>query len=239
MTIKENVAVVLAGGSGSRFGADKPKQFLLLGSKTILEHSVDAFEQHGGISEVVIVSNPGFLDEVREIAARRGWKKLRHILPGGKERYDSSLAAIRAYAGKNVNLIFHDAVRPLVSQNIIGRVVEALREHGAVNVAVPAVDTILERSDNFIASIPDRSRLMRAQTPQAFRLSLIEEAYRHALSDPDFRATDDCGVLLRYLPEARIRLVEGEESNLKLTYREDLFVLEKFLQMQEKQPRQI
>ncbi len=237
MTIKENVAVVLAGGSGSRFGADRPKQFLLLGGKTILEHSVDAFERHGEISEIAIVGNPGFLDDVREIATRRGWKKLRHILPGGRERYDSSLAAIKAYAGREVNLIFHDAVRPLVSQSIISRVVEALREHSAVNVAVPAVDTILERSGNFIASVPDRSRLMRSQTPQAFRLSLIEEAYRHALSDPNFRATDDCGVVLRYLPEARILLVEGEESNQKLTYREDLFVLEKFLQMQENDAR--
>lgn len=162
---------------------------------------------------------------------RNGWKKVKKILKGGKERYDSSLSAIRAYSGRDVNLVFHDAVRPLVSQRIIDDVCEALQTYEAIDVTLPAVDTIIEAEGDHIAAIPDRSRLQRGQTPQAFRRDVIERAYDRALQDPNFKVTDDCGVVVKYLPEVPVHLVAGEESNMKLTYKEDTYLLDKFFQL--------
>lgn len=227
-----NIAIVLAGGVGSRLGLSTPKQFFKVAGKMVIEHTLDTFEHNTHIDEIVIVSNPVYVSDVENIVLRNGWKKVKKILKGGKERYDSSLSAIDAYeGGEEVNLIFHDAVRPLVSQRIIDDVCEALKQYEAIDVTVPAVDTIIEAEGDHIASIPDRSRLQRGQTPQAFRLSVIAEAYKRALNDPNFKVTDDCGVVVKYMPEVPVHLVAGEESNMKLTYKEDTFLLDKLFQL--------
>lgn len=229
--MRPNIAVILAGGVGSRLGLGTPKQFFKVAGKMVIEHTIDTFEKNAHIDEIAIVSNPFYMADIENMVLRNGWKKVKRILKGGKERYDSSLSAIRAYSGRDVNLVFHDAVRPLVSQRIIDDVTAALIEHEAIDVVLPAVDTIIEAADGHIASIPDRSRLMRGQTPQAFRLSVIERAYEKALTDPAFKVTDDCGVVVRYLPEVAVHLVAGEESNMKLTYKEDTYLLDKFFQL--------
>lgn len=226
--MKRNIAIVLAGGTGSRMGADIPKQFLKFAGRTVLEHSVEAFEHHPDIDEVAVVVHPDYHAEVRAMAKRRGWKKLGRLVESGRERSDSSLHAIEAFEGEEeVNLVFHDAARPLVSAAVVSRVCEALKEHEAVGTGVPSVDTVMELEDGFLSRVPDRSNVQRMQTPQAFRLSVIREAYRRALADPAFRATDDCGVVLRYLPNTPIYIVSGEEENLKLTYAADLPQLER------------
>lgn len=227
-----NIAIILAGGVGSRLGLSTPKQFFKVAGKMVIEHTLDTFERNPHIDEVAIVSNPVYVGDVENIVLRNGWTKVKKILKGGKERYDSSLSAIHAYeGGEEVNLVFHDAVRPLVSQRIIDDVCEALKHYEAIDVTVPAVDTIIEAEGDHICSIPDRSRLQRGQTPQAFRLSVIAEAYRRALNDPDFKVTDDCGVVVKYMPEVPVHLVAGEESNMKLTYKEDTFLLDKLFQL--------
>lgn len=232
----QNIAIVLAGGVGSRLGMSTPKQFFKVAGKMVIEHTVDAFQRNAHISEIAIVSNPAYCTDMEEILLRNPqWTKVRRILKGGKERYDSSLSAIRAYenvGGDDVNLVFHDAVRPLVSQRIIDDVCRGLEAWEAIDVTLPAVDTIIEHEDGCISHIPERSRLQRGQTPQAFRLSVIREAYRRALEDPDFRVTDDCGVVVKYMPEVPVHLVRGEESNMKLTYPEDTYLLDKLFQLQ-------
>ena len=227
-----NIAVLLAGGSGQRFGAALPKQLLPLAGKTVIEYSVEAFELCAAIDEIAVVMNADYLPQMQEIIDRNGWQKVQKLLPGGAERHFSTLAAINAYDGmSDVNLIFHDAARPAVSQRIINETVTALQNHPAVAVAIPATDTIFEVTDDgdFITTIPARKRLRCAQTPQAFRIDVIREAYRKALQDPNFTSTDDCGVLLRYCPEVPIFIVPGEVSNMKLTYPEDTTLLEKHL----------
>lgn len=234
--MKRNIAVILAGGVGSRLGMSTPKQFFKVAGKMVVEHTIDVFERNQHIDEIAIVSNPALTTDFENIVLRNKWRKVKKILKGGKERYDSSLSAIRAYQNEDVNLIFHDAVRPLVSQRIINDVVEALKSHRAIDVAVPSADTIIEVEGDFIADIPDRSRLRRGQTPQAFDRQLIADAYAKALDDPMFRTTDDCGVVRRYMPEVPVYVVRGEESNMKLTYREDTYMLDKLFQLKSTEP---
>ncbi|MBQ7946316.1 MAG: 2-C-methyl-D-erythritol 4-phosphate cytidylyltransferase [Bacteroidales bacterium] len=224
-----NIAVILAGGVGSRLGKEQPKQFYQMYGKTIIEHTIDAFEQNEGIDEIAVVSNINYISEIHALSKKNNWKKLMKVLPGGKERYESTLAAVNAYMDEpQANLLFHDAVRPLVSQRIINDVLDALKQYSAVNVAVPATDTIIEVDENghLITQVPNRKYLRRGQSPQGFRQEVIAKAYQLALQDPDFVSTEDCGTVAKYLPQERIYVVEGEEKNMKLTYSRDIYVLE-------------
>lgn len=216
-----------------------PKQFFKVAGKMVVEHTIDVFERNQHIDEIAIVSNPALVADFENIVLRNKWRKVKKVLKGGAERYYSSLSAITAYQNEDANLIFHDAVRPLVSQRIIDDVVKALDTHRAVNVAVPSADTIIEVDGDFITNIPDRSRLRRGQTPQAFDRQLISDAYDKALKDPNFRTTDDCGVVRTYLPEEPIFVVRGEESNMKLTYREDTYMMDKLFQLKSTEPNDV
>ena len=227
-----NIAVILAGGVGSRLDSSHPKQFFKVAGKTVIEHTIEVFERNSLIDEIAVVINPAYLTTIEEIVLKNGWRKVRKILKGGAERYHSSMAAIEAYAGcQDVNLIFHDAVRPLITDRIIHDTIQALDTYNAVDVAVPAVDTIISVHGDYIDAIPDRSKLRRGQTPQGFKLETIQEAYKCALLDPDFKSTDDCGVVLKYLPNEKIYVVRGEESNMNLTYKEDSYLLDKLFQL--------
>lgn len=220
-----NIAIILAGGIGSRVGGDTPKQLLLLDDgRSILEHSVDAFDQAPCIDEVAIVMHPEWMDEAKAIVARNCWQKVKTIIPGGTERWESSWHAIEAYAGQpsDVNLLLHDAARPFVSQTIIANICKALEQHEAVTVAVPSTDTIYLTENNRLVAMPDRSTVLRAQTPQAFRLTIIRKAFENALTQGNIGATDDVGIVHRYMPETAIFIVPGEETNKKITYIQDL-----------------
>lgn len=227
----KNIAVILAGGSGKRMGGSLPKQFLILGGKPIIQHSIDAFEKHISIDEICIIIHADFIQKIENIVRENSFKKVKHILPGGKERSDSSLAAISAYKNEpNINLIFHDAVRPFVTEDIISNVISNLEKGNSVAVAIPTVDTIFQIDEtDRIVSVPKRDLLRRAQTPQAFSYKVIKKAYDIALKDPNFVATDDCGVVLKYLPSEAIYIVEGDESNIKITFEGDLVLGEKIL----------
>ena len=225
-----NIAVVLAGGVGARVGGNMPKQLLpLADGKTILEHSVDAFEQAESIDEVCIVMHPDYIAEAEKMLQANGWTKMRHIIPGGKERWESSVNAIRKYQDilsadefTQANILLHDAARPFVSQRIISDVCDALTTHEAVVVAIPSTDTVYEMADGCVARIPNRATIMRAQTPQAFRLSLIGEAYNIALNSENMQVTDDCGVVFNHIPTQPIHIVLGEEQNKKITFKEEI-----------------
>ena len=157
----KNVAVILAAGSGSRFGLDIPKQFAKVAGKTILEHTVNTFQVHNKIDEICIVVKSGWEWKVEGIIASSGFEKVKKVLQGGKERKDSSFCAIKAYEKKNnINLIFHDAVRPFISEEIITNCIEALKLYDAVDVAVSAVDTIINVDNSIIDHIPNRNNMM-------------------------------------------------------------------------------
>lgn len=229
----KNIAIILAGGSGHRLGTDTPKQFLKVAGKKVIEHTLDVFQNHPQIDEIAVVSHPNHVSEVEALLIKNHYSKLKKILQGGEERYLSSLAAIKAYdQGEDVNLIFHDAVRPLVNDRIISDCISALQNYNAVDVAIKTTDTIVQANEmNCISGIPIREYLRNGQTPQAFKLSTIKQAYTLALQDPEFKTTDDCGVVYKYLPDEPVYIVEGEQFNMKLTYKEDLFLLDKLFQL--------
>jgi len=226
----KNIAIILAGGIGSRLGYKKPKQFIKVAGKFVIEHTIDVFQKNINIDEIVVVCHPDYISLIEEIVNVNKIDKVKKILNGGKERSDSSSVAINAYDDE-VNFIFHDAVRPLVNDRIINDVVLALEKYNAVDVAIPATDTIIEVKKKHITSIPNRNKLYRGQTPQAFRSSLIRKAYGIAMQDENFIATDDCGIVKKYLPNEEIYVVPGEEFNIKLTYEEDIFLMDKLFQL--------
>lgn len=228
-----NIAIILAGGTGTRVGGETPKQFLPLDDgRSILEHSVDAFEQAASIDEIAVVIHPDHVDTLQKLCQRNTWQKLSKIIPGGSERWESSWHAILAYLDETsspvtgkpspVSLWFHDAARPFVSQRIIADVATALETHEAVTVAVPVTDTLYRIEDGKVREIPDRKEFMRAQTPQAFHLDLIADAYMKAIAEDGIIATDDAGIVRKYEPRHPIFIVQGEEQNRKITYKEDL-----------------
>jgi 2-C-methyl-D-erythritol 4-phosphate cytidylyltransferase len=237
MKMKKNIAVILAAGSGERSGFDVPKQMMKLAGKPIIEHTISAFHNTNCIDEIIVVTSANCIEKIEDIVSNRAFNKVKKIIRGGKERYESSLAAINATEQEaktgDVRLIFHDAVRPLVSERIIQDVVHALDHYNAVDVVVPTTDTIISADPitNTIDSVPMRQKLRNGQTPQGFKWEIIKAAYDLATKDPKFITTDDCGVVLKYLPDEKIFLVTGEHNNIKLTYKEDLHIIDKFLQL--------
>jgi len=248
------VAVVLAGGSGRRFGSDRPKQLRALAGRNLVEHCVQAFDQAPAVDDVLVVVAPDIEAEVRKATASHD--KVVDVILGGPSRTDSTRQAIgwlrsasqtepdraepdraepdRAKPDRqDVKVLFHDAARPLVDQRTIADAVAALDKWLAVGVVVPSADTIVEVADGAIRRVLARDALARCQTPQGFRLSVIARAYELADADPDFPAipaTDDCGVVLRYLPDVPVGVVRGSERNLKITYAADLAIAQALLE---------
>jgi 2-C-methyl-D-erythritol 4-phosphate cytidylyltransferase len=235
VTVKRMVAVVLGGGTGTRFGAALPKQLLTLGGKTLVERCVAAFasvrssDGAPGIDEILLVMPPAFHDEAKRLVGGQ----VSAIIAGGATRSDSvrnALAHIGArFDPAETGVLIHDAARPLVTRRIIADCMAALSEHDAVGTAVPTADTILAVENGVIAHVPPRETLYRAQTPQCFRLETIARAHALAAADPGFQPTDDCGVVLRYLPDVPVHIVPGSETNLKVTYPSDLAIAEALL----------
>jgi len=226
------VAVVLAGGSGERFGGGVPKQWLPLAGRPLVEHSVTAFEQAPGVDAVLVVMTAGHADRAKDLLAGNGYRKPTKVIVGGRTRVESTWRAIAELGSTECDVLFHDAARPLVDQQVIADCVAALAGHRAVGVAVPSSDTIAVVSGGVIAGMPRRDSLVRCQTPQGFRLSVIRKAHELAAADPrfgDLPATDDCGIVLRYLPEEKVHIVPGSERNIKITYPRDLAIAEALL----------
>ena len=208
----KNYALILASGNGNRFGSSIPKQFVEICGRTILERTLDIFEQNKFIDEIILVITPEYKD--RAVCISKNYNKISKILAGGKERKDSSYIGICSITDKEANVLIHDCARPFLSQRVLNNCIEALKMHEAVDVAIKTTDTILEIQNGVIKNIPERKDLMCSQTPQCFKLSIIKKAHELAKNDKNF--TDDCGLILKY-NLAPIFIVEGEAKNIKIT----------------------
>ncbi|WP_308493274.1 bifunctional cytidylyltransferase/SDR family oxidoreductase [Microbacterium terrisoli] len=227
------VAVVLAGGIGVRVGLGIPKQLIKIAGKAIVEHTLESLQASDLIDEIVVMMNAASISELDHLLAGDRFSKLSRILPGGETRSDTTQLALAALDGDDTKVLLHDAVRPFIDDRIIRDCVDALERYDAVDTAIPSADTIIRLGETgHIDDIPDRARLRRGQTPQAFRLGTIRRAYELARQDPQFRATDDCGVVFHYLPEVPIFVVEGTAENMKVTEPIDIDIADKIFQLQ-------
>ena len=214
-------AIVAAAGRGARFGSERPKQLLALGAAPILQRSVEAFTRSPAIHDIVValpaelVANPpAYLNHTR---------KRIEIVAGGERRVDSVARAFARIDGRADLIVIHDAARPLVSDDLIRRTVAAAAEFGAAIAALPARDTVKRAGDDrTIAATLPRQEIFLAQTPQAFRAEVLRAAL--ALSTPDAEATDEA--TLAEQAGYRVKLVDGELRNIKITTPDDLAMAE-------------
>ena len=226
-------ALVLAGGSGDRFGADVPKQFVRLAGEPILLRSVRAIAD-AGVDRIIVVTHPSWVAETRELLDQAAIATPVSIVGGGVTRNESTqrgLAALDA-DGEDIVLV-HDAVRPLVPREVILRSIEPILSGRAdgTDTVIPSADTLVIVSGDVVVEIPERARYRRGQTPQTFRVRILRQAYEAAAAAGDLTATDDCSLVLRHVPGARIVAVAGDEVNLKITTRTDMVLADRMIQM--------
>lgn len=224
----KNYGIILASGTGSRYNSDIPKQFIKIAGKTVLEHTVEIFENSDKIDEIILVITPDYRHIAENILLRNNYKKITKLLNGGATRKDSSYIAISSIEDDEANVLIHDCARPFLTEQIINDCVQALDRYSAVDVAIPSADTIIKVKDGLIDGIPDRASLMRGQTPQCFKLSLIKKA--HEMSKGDNNFTDDCGLIVKY-NLAKVFVVGGSGENIKITYPEDIFMADRLFQI--------
>ncbi|MEW6749534.1 MAG: 2-C-methyl-D-erythritol 4-phosphate cytidylyltransferase [Candidatus Latescibacterota bacterium] len=212
-------AIVAAGGQGTRMGSATPKQFLPVGGRPLLRHTLDRLEASAWVDAIVLVVGARDLELCRtHVLGPVPPARLRCLVPGGPVRQESVRAGLACLAAEDEVVLVHDGVRPFASEYLIGRVVRAAVEHGAAVPALPARETLKEVRDGFVVRTPDRSRLWTTQTPQGFRRALLEAAYDHARDGVG--ATDDAALVERL--GHPVQVVEGEAANVKITTPEDL-----------------
>ncbi|MBQ7450488.1 2-C-methyl-D-erythritol 4-phosphate cytidylyltransferase [bacterium] len=224
----KNYAIILASGKGKRYSSDIPKQFVKIAGKTVFEHTIDIFQKSKDIDEIIIVITPEYRYFAEELLLKNKFSKVVKLLNGGETRKDSSCIRVSSIEDKEANVIIHDCARLFVTQRIIKDCVTALEKYNAVDVAIPTADTIIKVKDNIIESIPERKYLLRGQTPQCFKLSLIKKAHELAKNDNNF--TDDCGLILKYCLDD-VYVVEGNTENIKITYTSDIFMADRLFQV--------
>ncbi len=231
-------ALVLAGGSGDRFGAEIPKQFVRLAGEPILLRSLRAVAA-AGVDRIVVVAHPDWLAETRELVDAAGLSTPIVIVPGGVTRNESTLRGLAALDAEDTDIVVvHDAVRPLVPVEVIQRSIEPILSGraDATDTVIPSADTLVVVEGERVTEIPDRSRYRRGQTPQTFRKWVLAQAYATAAARGDLTATDDCSLVLRHVPSARVVAVAGDEVNLKITTRTDIILADRMIQMRTLSP---
>ncbi len=232
--MSSNIAIILAGGQGERFNSVLPKQFTKLAGRAIIEYTIEIFQNHFLIDEIIIVIKSDYEEKIWEIIKNNCFNKVVKVIQGDVDRFGSTASALSCLKGYNENtkLLFHDAVRPLLDEETITNTIKALNDYNAVDTAIDATDTIIEvDNDWIIKNIPNRIFMKRGQTPQGFKLKTLQKAYQIALENNKRVFTCDCGVVKDILPKEKIKVVKSNEKNIKITYPIDLHIAEKYIQM--------
>jgi 2-C-methyl-D-erythritol 4-phosphate cytidylyltransferase len=221
-----NTAIIVAAGSATRFGGDKPKQFLEIAGKPVVVHALERFEFCPQIDQIILVLPAAEIENFREIAASFDLKKLVKIIAGGTTRAASVWNGLAAIDAESAEIIaVHDGARPLVSVSEILRTIEKARESGAACLVAGVTDTIKEISGDKIARTVNRASLRRALTPQCFRYEILKRAFE--ANDFKHSATDE-SFLVEQIGVA-VSIVEGGAQNIKITHAEDLILAESLL----------
>jgi 2-C-methyl-D-erythritol 4-phosphate cytidylyltransferase len=218
-------AIIVAAGSSRRMGFDK--LFALLGGKPVIAHTLNAFERADCVDEIILVGRVERLPELQEFVRCAGLRKVRHVVAGGQHRQDSVRAGLNLLAPGVRYVAVHDAARPLITAEQIGRVLELARQHGAASLAEPITDTLKRADENRFVSVGiDREGLYAMQTPQIFSRDLLVDAYA-AVAANKLSVTDEVSAV-EYLG-AKVLLVPNDQFNLKITFPRDLLLAESFL----------
>ncbi len=222
-------AIVLAAGKGSRMKSDKAKQFMDINSKPLLYYSLKVFDA-SVVDEIVLVTRSSDIDYVREeIVEKYGFQKVRKIVAGGKERFNSVSRGIKACDKRNKIIMIHDAARPCVTNRMILDSISGARRYKACTVAMPVKDTIkIVDEEGFGIDTPDRRTLYQIQTPQTFDRETLEEAYERLRISGDTDITDDTMIVERYL-DIKSKMIEGSYENIKVTTPDDIALAEIYL----------
>lgn len=227
-------AAVLAGGSGLRMGGNLPKQFLSVAGRPVIIRSIDAFIESGSVDKIFVAVSEDYYDYTAQLVEKYIDDFEVELVVGGKNRNETLLNVLRSIpaVGCDDVILTHDAVRPFINKRIIDENIKAALEYGACNTVVPAVDTILKSSDGkFIESVPVRSEIFHAQTPQSFNAEKLLSLYEKLSDDEMERFTDSCSVFLA--AGERVFLVTGDRNNIKLTYPEDMEKAENIIRCRE------
>jgi 2-C-methyl-D-erythritol 4-phosphate cytidylyltransferase len=234
-------AILLAGGAGDRFGAEMPKQFVRLAGVPILLRTIRTIAA-AGIDDLVIVSHPDWTAETERELTAAALPIAATVVAGGQTRNESTRNGLRALdAAPDDVVVVHDAVRPLVPLDVVRRSIAPVadRTADATDTVITSADTLVIVEGGAVTEIPDRSLYRRGQTPQVFRFSVLARAYEAASAAGDLSATDDCTLVLRYVPGARVLAVAGDEMNLKITTAIDLVMADRMLQMRTISPSDV
>lgn len=228
MRTSRNVAVVVAAGRGSRFGAQLPKQFQPLGGKPIVSFCLELFEESELIDEVVLVVPEDFLAYVSaEIVDKLGMKKVRKITTGGASRQESVLAGLSACPPGIDLVVIHDAVRPFLTRDLLRDVLSRASQTGAAILAVPATESVKLADGEYVSETMERDKVWIAQTPQVFKFDDILNAHRRAQAAMYDKATDDSELYEHYY--GRVAIVRGSCNNMKITTRRDYLAAKEIL----------
>ena len=228
-----NIALIIAGGRGMRMGQEIPKQFLTVFDKPVIAYTMEAFEKHPDIDVIAVVCVEGWESILSAYARQYRITKLKHIIPGGENGQGSIRNGVfeleKHYAPEDIVLV-HDAIRPMVSQDIISGCIATAREHGSAIVTVPCQEAMLETEDQLSThSAYPREHLKRTQTPQGFPIGTLCDAHRLALQRGITNSVASCTLMVE-LGET-VWFCAGSEKNIKLTTPDDLEIFKALLQM--------
>lgn len=225
-------AIVLSAGVGSRMKSDIPKQYMDLAGKPVIYYSLKAFED-AGFSSIVLVCGKEDVDYCqKEIVEKHALNKVTAIVPGGKERYHSVFEGLKA-VGEADYVFIHDGARPMLTQEVIARLKEAVVAEEAAVAGMPVKDTIkIVDEESYVKDTPERQYVWQVQTPQCFSYSIIYEAYRSVIQDEEEgwtipKITDDA-MVLEYATDHEVKMVEADYRNIKITTPEDLVIAHAF-----------
>ena len=227
--------IILAGGQGTRMGnAERPKQFMEIGKKPIIIHTIEKFAIHSAFDKVIVLSPRAWISHTRDLIRKYIPRSSNVVVvQGGSTRNETIMNGIR-YIEENFGLddntiiVTHDSVRPFVSHRMIEENIRAAQECGACDTVIPATDTIVESAGHqFISSIPDRSTMYQGQTPQSFRAKKLRDIYESLTAAEKQILTDACKILV--LKGEKVQLVEGV-TNIKITYPSDIRLAEALME---------
>ena len=220
-------AIIAAGGRGERMGGDLPKQFIQIKKKPVLAYTLENFEKCKLIDEIILVVPEEYVGLCSyQVVDVFNFRKIRKIISGGKERQDSVYKALLSLPGNTDIVTIHDGVRPFISPEKIIKSIEMCKQDKAVILALPINETVKRVEDGNVITTLDREKLWIAQTPQTFEYKLILEAYKKAEQD-DFVGTDDSSLVERM--GVKVRILEGDYENIKITTPEDLVLAERMI----------